>query len=449
MTKRTVLNDTHRALGAKMVDFGGWDMPISYGSQIEEHHAVRRDAGMFDVSHMTILDLHGENTRPFLRRLVANSVDKLKVPGKALYACMLDANGGVIDDLISYYLADDFFRLVVNAATRDKDLAWISAQAAPFGVSISARRDLAIVAVQGPAARERVMGLLPEAGAAVAGKLGKFTAAEIDGLFVARTGYTGEDGFEVMVPEARDEQAVDVGGGDLAELAGHGGARLRQQRHHALARGRTLHRDDRQIAALADRHAERRRLRADPRQVLVARGRVHDQPEEVLGEEIDDQVVDDAAVRVEHAGVERLARHLQLVDGIGDQRSQERPHVLAVQVEDGHVRHVEHARVAADRVVLLDLRAVADRHVPTAEVDHLRAERAVGVVEDRLLRHRREPVRERRRLSLTRPGRRAPARQPRLHRCCFTSHHTGNSPTATSHSAGHAACSHRPSVVWL
>ena len=203
MTKRTVLNDTHRALGAKMVDFGGWDMPISYGSQIEEHHAVRRDAGMFDVSHMTILDLHGENPRPFLRTLVANSVDKLKVPGKALYACMLDANGGVIDDLIIYYLAEDFFRLVVNAATRDKDLAWISAQAAPFGVSISERRDLAIVAVQGPAARERVMALLPEAGAATAGKLGKFSAADIDGLFVARTGYTGEDGFEVMVPEAR------------------------------------------------------------------------------------------------------------------------------------------------------------------------------------------------------------------------------------------------------
>jgi aminomethyltransferase len=203
MTKKTVLNETHRALGAKMVDFGGWDMPISYGSQIEEHHAVRRDAGMFDVSHMTILDLHGENVRSFLRTLVANSVDKLKVPGKALYACMLDGNGGVIDDLIVYYLAEDFFRVVVNAATRDKDLAWISAQAAPFGVSISERRDLAIVAVQGPNAREKVLGLLGADAAATAGKLGKFVAAEVDGLFVARTGYTGEDGFEVMVPEAR------------------------------------------------------------------------------------------------------------------------------------------------------------------------------------------------------------------------------------------------------
>ena len=206
MSKKTVFNETHRALGAKMVDFGGWDMPISYGSQIEEHHQVRRDAGMFDVSHMTILDLRGDGVRPFLRQLVANSVDKLKVPGKALYACMLDANGGVIDDLIIYYLAEDFFRLVVNAATRDKDLAWITAQAEPFGLAITERRDLAIVAVQGPTARAKVLELLSPEAAKAAGKLGKFVACEADGLFVARTGYTGEDGFEILVPES---QAVD------------------------------------------------------------------------------------------------------------------------------------------------------------------------------------------------------------------------------------------------
>ncbi|MFY2763543.1 glycine cleavage system aminomethyltransferase GcvT [Arenimonas sp. MALMAid1274] len=206
MSSKTVLNETHRALGAKMVDFGGWDMPINYGSQIEEHHQVRRDAGMFDVSHMTILDLRGERVRPFLRQLVANSVDKLKVPGKALYACMLDEKGGVIDDLIIYFLAEDFFRLVVNAATRDKDLAWIRAQAAPFGIDIRERRDLAIIAVQGPNARARVIGLLGADAAQAAGKLAKFVACEADGLFVARTGYTGEDGFEIMVPEA---QAVD------------------------------------------------------------------------------------------------------------------------------------------------------------------------------------------------------------------------------------------------
>src|SRR5213078_4007063 len=118
MLKTTPLNDVHRASGARMVDFGGWDMPLNYGSQIEEHHAVRRDAGMFDVSHMTVVDLHGANTRAFLRRLLANSVDKLKVPGKALYSCMLTEQGGVIDDLIVYFLAEDFFRVVVNAATR-------------------------------------------------------------------------------------------------------------------------------------------------------------------------------------------------------------------------------------------------------------------------------------------------------------------------------------------
>jgi aminomethyltransferase len=206
MTKQTIYNATHRAHGAKMVDFGGWDMPIHYGSQIEEHHQVRRDAGMFDVSHMTVLDMHGAQVRPFLRTLVANSVDKLQKPGKALYAAMLDANGGVIDDLIVYYMSEDFFRVVVNAATRDKDLAWITRQAGPFAIDIRERRDLAMVAVQGPNARAKVMSLLSPEGARVAGKLGKFMAAEVDGLFVARTGYTGEDGFEIMVPEA---QAVD------------------------------------------------------------------------------------------------------------------------------------------------------------------------------------------------------------------------------------------------
>ena len=150
MTRKTILNDTHRTLGAKMVDFGGWDMPIHYGSQIDEHHLVRSDAGMFDVSHMTVVDLHGTRARGFLRRLVANSVDKLKKPGKALYTCMLNENGGVIDDLIIYYLAEDFFRLVVNAATRDKDLAWIGRQAAPFGVEVNERPEFAMIAVQGP-----------------------------------------------------------------------------------------------------------------------------------------------------------------------------------------------------------------------------------------------------------------------------------------------------------
>lgn len=205
MTNKTVLNDTHRAHGAKMVDFGGWDMPIHYGSQIDEHHQVRRDAGMFDVSHMTVVDLKGERVREFLRVLVANSVDKLRKPGKALYTCMLNARGGVIDDLIVYFLDESFFRLVVNAATREKDLAWIRDQAVAFGVTVTERDDYGMIAVQGPNARAKVIGLLRESDRAAVEKVGRFAAATgvtDDGLelFVARTGYTGEDGFEVLVP---------------------------------------------------------------------------------------------------------------------------------------------------------------------------------------------------------------------------------------------------------
>ena len=211
MSQKTALNETHRALGAKMVDFGGWDMPIHYGSQLDEHHQVRRDAGMFDVSHMTVVDLHGANVRAFLRKLLANSVDKLKIPGKALYTCMLNERGGVIDDLIVYYRNEEFFRLVVNAATRDKDLAWITQQAKAFDVEVTERPEFAMIAVQGPNARKKVLGLLSPESAAIAGKLGKFSAAEIhgngfDGMFVARTGYTGEDGFEIVLPES---SAVD------------------------------------------------------------------------------------------------------------------------------------------------------------------------------------------------------------------------------------------------
>ena len=208
MTDKTILNESHRALGAKMVDFGGWDMPIHYGSQIDEHHQVRRDAGMFDVSHMTVVDLTGPRTRAFLRKLVANSVDKLQKPGKALYTAMLNEQGGVIDDLIVYFMSEDWFRLVVNAATRDKDLAWITAQAKAFDVVVAERPEFGMVAVQGPNARDKVIGLLREEDRAPVSKLVRFSAREawtLDGIqvFVARTGYTGEDGFEVIVPEAQ------------------------------------------------------------------------------------------------------------------------------------------------------------------------------------------------------------------------------------------------------
>ncbi len=200
MGQQTPLHDEHLRQGAKMVDFAGWDMPIHYGSQVEEHHAVRRDAGMFDVSHMTVVDLEGARCRDFLRLLVANNVDKLRDAGKALYSCMLNERGGVIDDLIVYFLQDDSFRLVVNSATRDKDLAWIGRQAQPFAVRVTERPELAMVAVQGPQARERVLGLLDPDDRERAALLPPFFAAALDDWFIARTGYTGEDGFEIMLP---------------------------------------------------------------------------------------------------------------------------------------------------------------------------------------------------------------------------------------------------------
>jgi aminomethyltransferase len=154
MGKKTPKHHKHVEAGARIVDFGGWDMPLHYGSQKEEHHAVRRKAGMFDVSHMTIVDIRGERVRDFLRYLLANDIAKLKDPGKALYTCMLNEKGGVIDDLIVYYINDQDYRIVVNAATREKDLAWIERQAEPFDVTVSERAELAMIAVQGPEARE-------------------------------------------------------------------------------------------------------------------------------------------------------------------------------------------------------------------------------------------------------------------------------------------------------
>ncbi len=204
MGRRTPLFDEHTRLGAKIVDFAGWDMPIHYGSQIDEHHAVRRDAGMFDVSHMTVVDLHGEQVRPFLRYLLANDVGRLHEAGKALYSCMLNAQGGVIDDLIAYFVRDGFFRLVVNAATREKDLAWIEQQVERYGVRVTERAELAMIAVQGPTARQRTVSVLDKGLAAAAAALRPFSAtasaAESNGLFVACTGYTGEDGFEIILP---------------------------------------------------------------------------------------------------------------------------------------------------------------------------------------------------------------------------------------------------------
>jgi aminomethyltransferase len=189
-----------------MVDFHGWMMPLHYGSQLDEHHVVRQDAGMFDVSHMTIVDLHGARTREFLRYLLANDVAKLTVPGKALYTGMLNASGGVIDDLIVYFLTEDYFRLVVNSATRDKDLAWISQHAEPYGVELTVRDDLALVAVQGPQAKEKAETLFSAEQKNAVAAMKPFFGVQAGDLFIATTGYTGEAGYEIALPQ---EQVAD------------------------------------------------------------------------------------------------------------------------------------------------------------------------------------------------------------------------------------------------
>ncbi|WP_432378372.1 glycine cleavage system aminomethyltransferase GcvT [Duganella sp. P38] len=214
--KATPLNNAHRAAGARMVDFGGWDMPVNYGSQIEEHNAVRTDVGMFDVAHMCVVDIKGDHARAFLRHLLANNVDKLQVSGKALYSCMLNQEGTVIDDLIVYFINESWFRLVVNAGTAEKDVAWMQQQnaAGKHGLTITQRRDgdnaMALIAVQGPNARAKVWQVIPESQAAAA-EMKPFNvafaqSAAFGEAMIARTGYTGEDGFEIGVAADKAEQ---------------------------------------------------------------------------------------------------------------------------------------------------------------------------------------------------------------------------------------------------
>ena len=202
--KHTPLYQAHIDAQGKMVDFGGWEMPLNYGSQIEEHHQVRTDAGMFDVSHMTVVDFKGTQAKVFVQTLIANDVEKLKTEGKALYSCMLNESGGVVDDLIVYYINDEDYRMVINAGTTEKDIAWINLQAQGFDVSVEPKFDLAMIAVQGPNAREKVFAAMPGV-ENIAGELKPFNAASLGGLFIARTGYTGEDGFEIMLPEKSAE----------------------------------------------------------------------------------------------------------------------------------------------------------------------------------------------------------------------------------------------------
>ena len=214
MGQRTPLYDLHLALGAKIVDFGGWDMPLHYGSQVEEHHQVRRDCGVFDVSHMTVVDVSGPQASAYLQRLLANDVARLKEPGKALYSAMLNERGGVIDDLI-LYLTDFGYRVVVNAATREKDLAWMNQQLAGFDATLTERSELALLAIQGPQARAKTAELVSPARAALIQSLKVFEGQFEGDWFIARTGYTGEDGLEIMLPAS---QAPDF----LNELVGAG-----------------------------------------------------------------------------------------------------------------------------------------------------------------------------------------------------------------------------------
>ncbi len=214
MGQRTPLYDQHLALGAKMVDFGGWDMPLHYGSQVEEHHQVRRDCGVFDVSHMTVVDVAGVQATAYLQRLLANDVARLKSAGRALYSAMLNERGGVIDDLI-VYLTDWGYRLVVNASTRDKDLAWMQTQMAGFSVEVNERPQLAMLAIQGPHARARTAELVSQARATLIHELKPFQGLAEGDWFIGRTGYTGEDGLEIILPA---EQAPDF----LSELVGAG-----------------------------------------------------------------------------------------------------------------------------------------------------------------------------------------------------------------------------------
>lgn len=199
MGKRTPFYTAHVQANAKIVDFAGWDMPLHYGSQLQEHHQVRQVAGMFDVSHMGVVDLHGTGTKPYLRRLLANNVDRL-VDHKALYTCMLNEQGCVIDDLIVYKVTDDFYRVVINAGTREKDLAWMRMQMESFDVELTERTDLAMLAIQGPEIKNKVNQFLSPEQAALVQPLKPFTFAIVNDWFVARTGYTGEDGYELIIP---------------------------------------------------------------------------------------------------------------------------------------------------------------------------------------------------------------------------------------------------------
>lgn len=204
MLQHTSLHAEHLKQGALMVNFAGWEMPLHYGSQIEEHNYVRQDAGIFDVSHMGLVDVQGNEAANFLRYVLANNIDKLKNPGRALYSCMLNDQGGVIDDLIVYYLAPNHYWLIINAGTTDKDLTWLLQQSSDFSVNISHQKNHSILAIQGPLARKKLGQMMPELSSKLTA-LKPFHFFIANDMLIARTGYTGEEGVEIILPNTKGE----------------------------------------------------------------------------------------------------------------------------------------------------------------------------------------------------------------------------------------------------
>jgi aminomethyltransferase len=217
MTQTTPLYQSHIDAGGKLVEFSGWQLPIHYGSLIAEHTAVREQVGMFDVSHMTIVDISGPDAFVLLQKLLSNDVGKLTAQGEALYSCMLNEQGGIIDDLIVYFMQPQRYRLVVNAATRVKDLEWINTQSESFDVVVEEQPELAMIAVQGPTSLNALQTALS---AFLAGNtasnaasvceqvasLPRYHACELQALFIAATGYTGELGYEIALPAGQAAQ---------------------------------------------------------------------------------------------------------------------------------------------------------------------------------------------------------------------------------------------------
>ncbi len=203
MTKQTALFQEHVEAGGKIVDFAGWQLPINYGSQIREHNAVRESCGVFDVSHMTVIDVTGSEAIDFLRVVLANDVEKLEQAGEALYSVMLNERAGIIDDLIAYR-RESGYRIVVNAATRARVVDWLAGVVPRFDVALSERPELAMLAVQGPEAIGKVVELFDAPDIA---ELAAFTTLELGAAMIARTGYTGEDGVEIILP---GEEAVTL-----------------------------------------------------------------------------------------------------------------------------------------------------------------------------------------------------------------------------------------------